>query len=519
MFHVSWKRQDIGILKKIELAGYAPYKTVGNYFNTAVISKFYKNLKFIIENDCVLGYSDTPFRTLLLRKKYNLIETIINISGNRNDSHDLFDKVLFSCSKEEDTRIIQKILDIESYMINSLNRILIQLILDNSIFVFLYVINYLLEKKIQLPDVDHRIVYIGAVKKFNKVFYLALEFGLFYKSLYENRDNENDASRDFGFYSNYFGFSFCPLEEHYITYCIDKKISSISDSNYIILKRLLDFSKIELFYKLFHTYRSDIPDIVKKSIINIIYEGRKTSFSSNYIQLIDHVFKNSSLNYSNSGDYFTTFMNTCSNSTHLMEEYEYNTYVLRFIERDNLPVIKLLVEHKIDINTDNGHVLRRAIYRNYTDIIRYLLSLPCIRVNKTHFTKKQYSYLQQNNKLDEYIISLFKKYNPKILHVSSIGSNVHLLLACSQKNNKSINSALHRGADILSLGSVSYVFNHPIYKNNDLILEEYSKKYFAIKRIKRILFGRRGIIHDIRYKLGRRRIFQEFTELERVINN
>lgn len=51
------------------------------------------------------------------------------------------------------------------------------------------------------------------------------------------------------------------------------------------------------------------------------------------------------------------------------------------------------------------------------------------------------------------------------------------------------------------------------------ILEKYAREYFAYKRITRIIFGRRGIVHDIRYRLGRRRIYKEFEYLEYSVNN
>jgi hypothetical protein len=180
-------------------------------------------------------------------------------------------------------------------------------------------------------------------------------------------------------------------------------------------------------------------------------------------------------------------------------------------------MIKLFVKHNININIESGHGLRRAIYRNYIDILEYLLSLPNIKVNKTHFTRKQYNYLDRKNKLDPHIISLFQKYNSNALN-NHINLNSKLLLACSTQNNKQIKKLLSQGVDILSLGSSQIVFNHPIYKENDLIIESYARKYFAMKKIRRILFGRRGIIHNIKYKLGRKRVFSEFESLEEEIN-
>jgi hypothetical protein len=146
--------------------------------------------------------------------------------------------------------------------------------------------------------------------------------------------------------------------------------------------------------------------------------------------------------------------------------------------------------------------------------------LPNIKINHTHFTKKQYLYLQRTNKLNQNIIKLFQIHNPKLIN----SMNDQLLLACSvpsmssMSNNQKIKCWLEHGADILSLGSVSFVFHHPIYSKNEFILETYARKYFALKKIARILFGRRGVVHDIQYKLGRKRVFAEFASLEEDMN-
>jgi hypothetical protein len=251
-----------------------------------------------------------------------------------------------------------------------------------------------------------------------------------------------------------------------------------------------------------------------------------TKFRNNYLELIETMMMDSRLDFNKHLNLYSSLYQyeliniECDNSCTdwFGDATKYNEFFfVHIIKKNNLPLIRLFVEkNNIDININNGHALRRAIYRSYTDIVEYLLSRPNIVVYNTHFTRRQYRYLETNNKLSTSIEKLFKKYNPKLFKKEKV--NQQLMMACCLQNTEKIKSLLFdEGADVLSLGPVDFVFQHPLYRQNEMLLEEYAKKYFALKRITRILFGRRGIVHDIRYKLGRKRIFAEFDGLDEYI--
>jgi hypothetical protein len=325
----------------------------------------------------------------------------------------------------------------------------------------------------------------------HKIYQIAFEFGYFENSLrdYFNTYDIEDNIDVFHFrIDKDLTFDTCALDETYIRYCLNNKITTIQFSNYILFHRLLYNKNYRLFQKLFMEYKNDIPDVVKEQFIEY-FLVENTNKRNKFIPLI---IENTNINLN---DILT------------------NSFV-QFIKKNNLPIIRFLVERGVDVNANNGHALRRAIYRNYTDILNYLVQLPHIEINCTHFTQKQYLYLQRKNKLNQYIIKLFQTHNPKLIN----NVDDELLLACSTQDNQKMKCWIEYGANILSLGSVLFVFHHPIYSKNEFLLETYARKYFALKKISRILFGRRGIIHNIQYKLGRKRVFAEFESLEEEIS-
>lgn len=493
------------------------FNTLVNELNTIknneIINWFSKHYELVIQHYNLFRYFciDKKFKQLLSTGQHDILLKIIDVCLDKKDGHLLIQLILLYCSPN-DMCIVEFITN-ETNSKNILNteflqNLITKLILNNNTFLFLYITNYCLNSNMKLPDIN--IDWVRTDEScFRKIHHLALDFGYFENSLREMLTGQNQRLYDA------YEFDNCPLDDKYIEYVLEKNIVRINRCDYIILKRLLINNKIKLFTKLVSKYSQYITDVAKEDIITIIYNERKTLFINNHLQLID-ILLTESIDFNKKPPLIIHDID--------MRFIEINTeeyFFVNLIKKENIDTIRLFVEkNKIDININNGHGLRRAIYRNYTSIIQYLLSRPDIIVNKTHFTSKQYLYLETRNKLDKYMISLFERYNPAIFNKKQIEVNSKLMLTCclTPQDTDKIKSLIYdNGADILTLGKINNVFQHPLYTQNEFILTEYCKKYFAFKRITRILFGRRGIFHNIQYKWGRRRIYKEFDELDEFL--
>lgn len=510
MSMVAIQLQDTNMLTHLKTSyNYTPYKKSMKHITLALKNKLFKSVKFLIQNDSLLyrRHHDNIFLhdldILLKNKKTNIIKLIFQNYKNKPDFIIILQRFLYCSDLTID--ILRSIIFDYNYLLQVSSQDIIRLIYNNynKLDFIITISNALLQQKIPIPD-----LHIGYDTRFNKdtKFPLndsdkyMLNFGYYdnylinYYNIQKEQNNNNDV--DFNSLIYYMNLT---SEEYFINFCLKKGFIQNDINLHTVLFQLLKNNQYTYFQELYSTY--DIPVNVTNYILYKLldkYMYRKIS-QETFMNLIEFIVKNSKkpINF--------------NIQSHVYSDY----YLVELIRKNNLPIIKLLVNYGADININNNHPLRRAIYKD-PEILQYLLDNPNIITDKTHFTKRQYNYLHYNNKLNPYLISLFQKYNPKVIIQKD--NQQELLLACAIGNNSEIKRLLYDGCDILSLGSLDFVFNHPIYKENEYLLVEYARKYFALKKIKRIIFGRRGIVHNIKYKLGRKRVFAEFDDLENQLS-
>lgn len=528
MFDCAFHRQDVPIMKMIvSQYKYAPFKSIAEYFLQAVHQKEYETVKFIIENDGLLYKLNEftldveyqhKFDILIKRQRYDIIHLILDRCAKNEDGEIIMKLILVSCSIHEQSiveRICNEYRFLETQTDEDIHELISTVIYQKNTYLLSFLSNQIVEKQLPVPNIHIKFIDTTNEDRFHEIFHVAFPFGYFEQSLriYFESEQRNASRHDvFRFLSNKrLSFLNCPLDETYVTYCLKKGMVTMNETNCSILTRLIEHDKFGCVKELFLHYHLDIPNRNKEDLVKLLLDKmgvrvspftdffkRSTNKSFECVELLETILNHSHLNFNKIFSLTTYFF-------------------VQLIQRDNLPIIRLFVEHGIDININDGHALRRAIYRNYQNILEYLLKLPNIQVNKTHFTRKQYRYLDRKNKLDPYMVRLFETYNPAVIQ-NIVNVNTKLLVACSTQKVKQIEMLLASGADIFSLGTIQTVFHHPVYKQNDFILEQYARKYFALKRISRILFGRRGIVHNVQYKLGRKRVYAEFDSLEEHIH-
>jgi ankyrin repeat protein len=151
----------------------------------------------------------------------------------------------------------------------------------------------------------------------------------------------------------------------------------------------------------------------------------------------------------------------------------------------NIPLLALLIDNGVDVNAvdSNGNTKLMNILRGYEvnmDLIKYLLSVPGIDVNKCN--NNEYTPLHYANKYD--IVELLIKAGANINAINSHGNSPIMI----NKSVKAIKYLVEQGADLTiknKQGKTVYdmVDNHDILKTPDNIVNEYFEKMNDDKKV------------------------------------